>query len=178
MKEVIGVIGTIGAGKDEAGNYIAQKLGIPVFQISSPLKQICAETGVEPTRENLIALGTKLASDHHDGYLAEYILERMPERAVITGMRQLGQIEALQAAAKLALLSVDADPSIRFERVQKSKKLGEAATLTEFIERERMENSSPNAQRLFECMKLAQYHVLNEGSLDELYSQLDGIIER
>lgn len=175
-KEVIGIIGTIGAGKDEAGDYIAHKLHIPSFQISSPLKQICLETGIEPTRDNLIALGTKLASEHGDGYLAEYILEYMPEKAVITGMRQLGQIAVLKSTSHLTLISVDAEPAVRFERVKHNGKLGEATTIEEFIAREHAENSVPNAQRLFECMKLADYHLTNESSIEELHSQINKIL--
>ena len=175
-KEVIGIIGPIGSGKDIAGDYIADKLNVPSYQISSPLKQICADTGIEATRENLIALGTNLAKEYHDGYLAEYILERMPDRGIITGMRQLGQIKFLKSSAKLTLISISAEPTVRFERVKKNDKLGEAKTLDEFIERENAENSPPNAQRLFECMKLADYHVVNDGSVEELYARLDEII--
>lgn len=174
-KQIIGIIGTIGAGKDTAGDYIAKKLHIPSFQISSPLKQICADTNIEPTRDNLIALGTKLAKEHGDGYLAEYILERMPERAIITGIRQLGQIAALESLSNLVLISIDADASVRFQRVKSNNKLGEATTLSEFIAREKAENSAPNAQRLFECMDRADYHIVNEGSFEELYAQLDAI---
>lgn len=174
-KHVIGIIGTIGAGKDTAGDYIASKLHIPTFQISSPLKQICQEAGVEPTRDNLIALGTKLAAEHGDGYLADYILERMPQEAIITGMRQLGQIETLRAKASLTLISIDADPAIRFERVTQNAKLGEASNLDEFVSKEIRENSAPNAQRLFECMEMAEYRVVNEGSLEDFYSELDKI---
>ncbi len=175
-KDVIGIIGTIGAGKDTAGDYIASKLGIPSFQISSPLKQMCAEIGVEPTRENLIALGTKLAAELGDGYLAQHILDHMASEAVITGMRQLGQIAVLKASSNLKLISIDADPRIRFERTQKNGKLGEAKTLEEFISREQAENSAPNVQRLFECMELADYHLVNNGSTKDLYSALEGIL--
>ncbi len=175
-KQVIGIIGTIGAGKDTAGDYLAAKLNIPLYQISSTLKKICEEDKIEPTRDNLIALGTKLAAEHGDGYLAEYILERMPEWAIITGMRQLGQIAVLKSSSKLLLISLDADPAIRFERTKNNGKLGEAKTLEEFIAREDAENSAPNAQRLFECMELADHHLLNEGSLKELYTRLDEII--
>jgi dephospho-CoA kinase len=176
LKEVIGIIGTIGAGKDTAGDYIADKLNIPIFQISSPLKSICLETGIEPSRENLIELGTKLAVEHGDGYLAEYIIEHMDEeRAVITGMRQLGQIDTLKSLSKLTLISIEATPTIRFERARNNGKVGEASNLEEFITRERAENSAPNAQRLFECMKLADYHITNESSLEDLYSKLDNI---
>lgn len=175
-KEVIGIIGTIGAGKDTAGDYIANKLNISSFQISSPLKQICIETGVEPTRENLIALGTKLAAEYGDGYLAKYILEHMSGRSVITGMRQLGQINVLKKSSNLVLIAVDANPEIRFSRTINNGKLGEATTLEEFVAREKAENSPPNAQRLFECMNLADYRLSNNGTLEDLYKQLDEII--
>lgn len=176
VKEVIGIIGPIRAGKDMAGTYIADALDIPVFQISSPLKQICLEEGVEPTRENLIALGSKLAAEHGDGYLAEYILQNMPNKAVITGMRQLGQIAVLRESSALTLIALDADPGIRFDRTLRGGKLGEASSLEEFIARERAENSPPNAQRLFECMEMADYHLTNNGTPEELYRQLDQII--
>ena len=175
-KEVIGIVGTIGSGKDTAGDYIAKKLGIPSFQISSPLKEISSAKGIEPTRENLIALGTQLAAEKGDGYLAQYIVDLVPEKAVITGMRQLGQIVVLKASSKLNLISIDADPQTRFERTQKNGKLGEATTLEEFLFRENAENSAPNAQRVFECMNLADEHVTNNGSLEELYAHLDEIL--
>jgi len=175
-KQVFGIIGPIGAGKDTSGDYVAQKLNIPSFQISSPLRQICIETGIEPIRENLIALGTRLAAEHGDGYLAEYILEYIPERSVVTGMRQLGQIDVLKSSSDLILISIDADPTVRFIRTRDNGKLGEAGTLEEFNAREQVENSAPNAQRLFECMKLADYHIINETSFEDLYAQLDKIL--
>lgn len=177
-KRAIGIIGTISAGKDTAGDYMAQKLGIPIFQISSPLKEICLEEGIEPTRENLIALGTRLASEHGDGYLAEYIISHAPDSMIITGMRQLGQIAVLKASTKLTLIAIDAKPDLRFERAKSNGKIGEAATLEEFVSREMAENSAPNAQRLFECMKLADYHITNEGSLSDLRAQLDALTEK
>jgi dephospho-CoA kinase len=100
----------------------------------------------------------------------------MPEKADITGMRQLGQITTLRSSSNLKLISIDAAPAIRFERIKNTGKLGEASTLEEFIAREQAENNAPNAQRLFECMKLVDYHITNEASLEDLYAQLDEII--
>ncbi len=177
-KHVIAIIGTIGAGKDTAGDYLAKQLGIPSYQISAPLKEICLQSGLEPTRENLIALGTRLAKERGDGYLARYIIERMPERAIITGIRQLGQIEELRSHANLTIIAIDASPALRFERIKKNGKIGEASSLDEFVARELAENSPPNAQRLFECMELSDTHLQNEGDLDELYAQLNLIISK
>jgi len=175
-REVIGIVGTIAAGKDAAGEYIGQSLDLPVYQISSPLKAMCKDEGIEPTRDNLIALGTKLAAERGDGYLAEYILNNSSESLIVTGMRQLGQLAVLDSLSNLTLLSIDANPELRFERAKKSGKLGEAKTLDEFVARELAENNPPNAQRLFECMKLAQYHLTNEGSEEELHIKLDQLL--
>ncbi len=175
-REIIGIVGTIAAGKDVAGEYIGQSLNLPVYQISSPLKAICKSESIEPTRDNLIVLGTKLAAERGDGYLAQYILESSSESLIITGMRQLGQLAVLDSRSDLTLLSIDASPELRFERAMKSGKSGEATTLDEFVARELAENSPPNAQRLFECMKLAQYHLTNEGPEEEFRIKLDQLI--
>ena len=174
-KEVIGIVGTIASGKDKAGDYIAKKLQIPSFQISSPLKQICEKDGIEPTRENLIKLGTQLAEKHGDSYLAEYIVNQIEKAGVITGMRQLGQIDLLKATTHLKIISIDSDPSIRFERAKRNGKLGEAQSIEEFIAREIAENSPPNAQRLFEVMQLADFHIDNNGSVADLYAKIDAL---
>ena len=59
MKIIYGIIGTIGSGKDVVAEYIAGLKHIEVVQTSQPLKDICKERGIEPTRDNLIALGTE-----------------------------------------------------------------------------------------------------------------------
>lgn len=174
---VIGIIGTIGAGKDTAGSYITTKLGLPVHQISAPLKEICALEGLELTRENLVALGTRLAAEKGEGYLAEYIVSNSSDdRLIITGMRQLAQIHYLRSSTQLTLIAIDAEPSLRYERAKTASRISEADTLEEFIANEQAENSPPNVQRLFECMKQADYHITNNGTVDELQRKLDLII--
>lgn len=175
MKKVIGIIGPVGAGKDTAGDYIAERLGIPSYQISSPLKAILAERGLKLTRENLVALGTEIASQKGEAYLAEYIIDRAPESLIITGIRQLGQITYLRAHTDLTLIAIDASPQIRYDRVKNSHTVIEAEDLDMFINHELQENSAPNVQRLFECMALADHRITNEGSIEDLHTSLDRI---
>lgn len=177
-KQVIGIIGTICAGKDTAGNYLAQRLNWPSYQISGPLKDLLMERGEQLSRENLIRLGSWLALEKGPAYLAEHILTRAPDKFIVTGMRQLEQIRYLRSSCNLLLIAIDANPKIRFQRVQQTNKLGEADSLEELIAREKAENSPPNTQRLFECLKLADLVLKNEGSVEELYTQLDTIVTR
>ena len=177
-RRVIAIIGTIGAGKDTAGNYLTSKLAIPSYQISAPLKEICAKRGLELTRENLVALGTELAAEKGESYFAEYIISHaIADTIIITGMRQLGQINFLRSRVDMTLIAIDADPAKRYERSKKAAVVGEANTLEEFVAKEQAENSPPNVQRLFECMDLADYHIVNNGTPQELYDEIDRIIE-
>ena len=178
MKTTIGIIGPIGAGKDTAADYLSARLHIPSYQISSPIKEICQQQGIEPTRENLIELGTKLANEHGDGYLAKYIIEKSPAFSIVVGMRQLGQIKYLIQHTSFTLIAVNASLAHRFERATARGELGEAKTVKEFETNELRENRPPRVQRLFECMKLANYTVLNNDTISDLHKKLDTIIAK
>lgn len=175
---VIGVIGPIGAGKDTSGRYLSEKMKIPVFQISSVLKSICHEKGINPTRDNLIKLGSELGKKFGDGYLAEFLHKNNKSDFVVTGLRQLGQIKYFRSHTNFTLITIDAEPSIRFRRALQNPKFGEAETLEEFNKREKAENSPPNMQRLFDCMRQADFKIKNESTEKNLHTQLDKIINK
>lgn len=178
-KTVIGIIGTISSGKDTVADYISKKLEIPVFQTSQQLKDIAQERGLDLKRANLIKLGTKIAIEKGPDYLVKMIVESSDEeRIVITGMRDLGHIEYLRAHTKLVLVALEADAEIRFHRTQDRGRAGEAETVEEFVENEEVENSGEHTQRLFECLKLADYTIANNKGLDSLYKKIDDVLVR
>lgn len=174
MKKVIGIIGPLGAGKDTAAEYIAKKLGIPLYQISDKLKELAQE--VWTTREWLIAFSRNISEQHGDGYLAQEIVTQAPEPIiVIAGMRQLWQIEYLQKNCDFTLIAVDADPAIRFERTIARQKAWDPTTLEQFVAIEQKEDGE-SVQKISACMTLANIRLSNEGTLDMLYTSLDSII--
>lgn len=179
MKKIIGIIGPVGSGKDTVAEYISNKLGINSFQISQPLKDIAKEKNMEPTRENLIKIGSDLVKEKGPEYLAELCLKKISgDIGMITGVRVLEIIEYLRKNTDFILLSIDANPNLRFNRSTERGKSGEARTLEEFVENENRENSSPNVQRLFECMKLADYSIQNEDSLEDLFREVDEFLKK
>jgi dephospho-CoA kinase len=177
-KTAIGIIGGISSGKDLAADYIARHLSVSRFEISQPVKIIAQERGLALTRENLVELGTKLAREKGSAYLAEILLNKIENHGIITGMRQLGQIDFLKKNSKLILIALEAKVDLRFQRTVARGKQGEATTLLEFINKEQNENSGSHDQRLFECMKLADYTVNNDSDIDNLFKQLDDILRR
>lgn len=178
MKKIIGIVGPIGSGKDTAAEFIGQKIKTKVFTISQFLKEIAAKRGIEPTRENLIKLGTQTGLDQGEDYLARIVLEKVSSTGVLAGIRFTKIIEFLKANSEFILIAVSADPQIRFQRAQARDRLGEASTFEEFIANEQKENSAPNIQRVFECMKMAKYQVGNDGTQDEFYIKLEEILKK
>ncbi len=178
MKTVIGIIGTIASGKDYAARYLGRKLQAPVYEISGALKELAREGKVDLTRESLVEFGTKVAEDFGDDYLVKVLLRKITRVGIISGMRQLGQIRYLKRYARLILVAVDAKPDVRFDRAQARGRLGEAKTVEEMIRNEERENSGSHIQRLFECMKLADYRIENNTTLRALEAKLDKIAQK
>lgn len=178
MKTIIGIVGTIGSGKDTVGEYISKKLAIPSLQISQPLKDIAKERGVEPTRENIIQIGSQLVKENGAGFLLKLLIDKVQkDLMIVTGIRVVEVIEYARENYNLILLAITAEPEIRFKRCVERNKLGEAKTLEEFIENEQKENSPPNAQRLFECLTLADYTISNNDDTDTLFKEVDEFLK-
>ena len=178
MKRIIGFVGPICSGKDTAGDYVAEKIGIYHYQISKPLIEEAKARRVTLSRKEITEFGTQLAREKGEHYLAEILLERVEKTGTITGMRQLEQVAYLRNNSQFTLVSVDCPVEIRFQRAKDRRKIVEALTLQEFVHDEHEENSGKNVQRVFECMKLADYHVSNDSNLSSFYLQIDYILRK
>jgi dephospho-CoA kinase len=177
-KTIIGITEAIGSGKDTVADYISEKLKIPAFQISQPLKDLAAEKGIEPNRENLIKLGNEVFREKGPNFFVEVLISKAPENLmIISGSRIPSVLEYMRDNYNLILLGVTADPEIRFERSVLRDKLGEAKNFEEFMEREKIENSPPNAQRIFECLEMSDYTIENNDSLEVLYEKVDKFLK-
>lgn len=178
MRTVIAIVGKIGAGKDEAAEYLSKKLNWPVFKVSQPLKDELKRQGKEINRENLAKLGTEWSKKKGDDYLARLALKQYKGNLIICGPRQLGQIDFLRQNSNLTILAISARDSIRFKRVIKRNSVREAKNLQKFIEEEIKNDASDGANQIIKCIDLADLTINNNGSLDKLHRSLDKIIQR
>ena len=178
MKKIIGIIGTIASGKDHVGEYISQKLQIPIFQISQPIIDAAKERGIPITRKEITEFAPKFAEEVGADYSAKVHLITIQNKGIITGMRQIAQIDYLRTNSNLTLIAIDAKPKIRFQRAQSRNKFQEATTLEQFIKDEQEENSGYHIQRVFDCIKLADYQIDNNSNLENLYHQINTILKK
>lgn len=175
-RTVIAVVGLIGAGKDEAADYLSQKLGWPVVQTSKFLKDELKNRGLEINRDNLAMIGDEFCKKFGDHFLAAEILKNNSGDLIVSGPRQLGQIDYYKENSRLILIAITAPDELRFERVRMRGGTKEAENLQEFIESERKNDLSGRANKTDECIKLADYQVENTGTINDLDRKLDEIL--
>ena len=73
------------------------------------------------------------------------------------------------------LIAVDADPSIRFERITRRKSALDNVSFDKFLSDEAREMNSPDPTKgnIAECVRRADFVVKNEGSIEDLRSNVD-----
>ena len=169
----IGLTGTNGSGKGAAAEYFISQ-GYAYYSLSDVIREELKKDGLEPTRDNLIRKGNELRSLGGADFLAKQVMEKVEGKAVIDSIRNPEEVRFLKGKKNFILLAIDADVELRYERVKKRGRDESAATLQEFIEKEDEEKTAnPTQQQIHTCLEMADFTVLNEGSLEDLCNKLE-----
>ena len=143
------------------------------------VREAATREGLTHTRDNLIAMGIRLRSDGGVGVLAQRVLPRLADRAVVDSIRNPGEVAVLRGLPLFRLLGVDAPLALRFQRSLERGRVGDGATIEEFTRREERENSSTDAgQQLLATMALADVVIRNDGSLEVLAERVQEALAR
>lgn len=178
----LGFTGPNAAGKGQAIQYLVEKRKFISFSLSDIIRDEAKSRGLEPTRDNLIAIGNELRENEGPSILAKRTVSRirnMPQ-AIVDSIRNPAEIEELRANLKdFVLIGVTADVKTRFERSMARGRAGDGTTLEEFKKKEERENTSDEkAQQLNKCFQMADYTLDNSGTVDELNRKIDSILEK
>jgi dephospho-CoA kinase len=165
---VIGLTGPNASGKGEVAKLLSEA-GFALHSLSDIVREAAAARGLDGTRDNLIAVGVSLRVEEGPGVLAARILPRLGGRAVVDSIRGPAEVARLRTLPRFILLGIDAPVNLRFERAQRRGRLGEGASLEDFIHKEERENSEvETGQQLRRTLALADRVIRNDGTLDDL----------
>jgi dephospho-CoA kinase len=97
------------------------------------------------------------------------------EIVIVDGVRRMDDIIHLSGLPEFKLISINADINIRYERMRlRNENIGDAnKTLTEFL----ADCNKEAEQEISTVMSKAIYTLDNNGTLEELYKQLDNIFK-
>ncbi len=173
---LIGLTGTNGSGKGEAAAYFKKK-GYAYFSLSDVIRDALRNDGKEDTRDNLIEKGNELRKKYGPDILARLAMEKVEDKTVIDSIRNPSEVEYLRKEKEFILLAIDAPVELRYERVKRRGRQESASTLEEFIKKEKEEmTDSEKGQQLHSCMKMADFIILNDGTLEDLNLKLEEIV--
>lgn len=176
---ILGITGTIGAGKGTVADYLRDK-GFGYYSVREFLIEEIERRGLPVNRDSMVDVANDLRKKHGASYILDTLYARALAEgrdAVIESIRTVGEVESLRRKGML-LLSVDADPQIRYSRVQFRKTETDNISFETFMEHELRESEGhdPSKQNLRHTAKLSDYHVSNDGTVEDLKMQVDQIL--
>jgi cytidylate kinase len=123
---VIGLAGTNGAGKDTVGQMLADHHNFLFISVTDLLRNEARRRGLAVERENLRAISAEWRRELGLGVLvdkavAEYETVRDQYAGVVmASLRNPGEADRIHSLGG-TMVWIDADPQVRYERVQKNK---------------------------------------------------------
>lgn len=180
---IIGLTGKNAAGKGEIAKHLQGK-GFVYFSLSDALREEATRQGLDHSRETLIRLGTEMREKFGNGILAKRINEKISKlknqdknNFVVDSIRNPGEIKELRKNKEFILVAVHTDAKIRFQRLLKRGRAGDAQTFEEFLEYEKKENNNEGAgQQLDKCIEMADTVINSNGTVEEANKDIDSYL--
>ena len=179
-KIIIGLVGTLASGKGAVKNRLVEKYQAQDCRFSTILRDVLNRLDVPVKRENLQELSTALRKLFGEDLLAKAIAKDASnldsDIVVIDGIRRVSDIGHLLPLDNFILVSVDADPKVRYERlVERNENAGDdKKTFEQFID----DQDTEADRNIPEVIKLAKERIDNSGSWDGLCKQVDDIVAK
>jgi len=177
---VIGITGTLGAGKGTVAEYLVKK-GFLHLQVRDFLVEIIRTEGHEVNRDAMFEMGNRLRAENGPAYITDQLYEKAVksgQNCVIESLRNPAEVEGLKRHTNFLLFAVDADQKTRYERIVSRAGEKDKVSFEKFAEQEAKEMTSTDkfAQNLSACIQMADYKFMNNGTREELEKQVDKII--
>jgi len=179
---IIGITGTLGAGKGTVVEYLTHQKGFLHFSVRAYLTHEIERRGIPVNRDSMVLVANELREKNSPSYIIEELYREAAahgKNCVIESIRTPGEIDALRSKPYFFLLAVDADPEIRYNRIRKRKSETDNVSFETFINNEQreMHSDDPSKQNLAECIRQADYVILNNGSIELLDKNTEAFLE-
>lgn len=180
---IIGITGTLGAGKGTIVDYLVQEKEFVHFSVRGFLIEEITLQGLEVNRDSMVLVANALRAKHSPSY----IIDQLYERALLTGknciiesIRTPGEVQSLREKGNFVLFAVDADPMMRYQRIVLRNSETDNISFDTFIQNEKreMKSDDPNKQNLKRCIQEADYVLTNNNSIPELIHQVSVILAK
>lgn len=175
---ILGFSGLLASGKGTSAAYIEKTYGASTYRFSTILRDLLNRVYIEHTRDNLIKISEIMRETFGEALLAQAMAKDVENDThsiiVVDGIRRMADIEYLQKIPGFVLVEIVAKPETRYERlIARSENTDDQQkTYEEFL----ADHQRSTEISILEVTKHATEHIDNNGSLDDLYRQLDTLV--
>jgi dephospho-CoA kinase len=178
--KVIGITGTIGAGKGTVVTYLMEQIGFLHYSVRGFLVRQIELRGLPVNRDSMVMVANELRATHTPSYIIEALYRDAVSNGkdcVIESIRTPGEVVALRKVPHFQLLAIDADPIIRFRRIANRGSETDHIDFETFLANEarEMDSIDPNHQNIRKCIEMADITVSNNGTIEELHQKLSAM---
>jgi len=180
---IIGLTGTMASGKDVISDILKRK-GFAYLSLSDEVREEAKARGIELTRENLQLLGNEMRKNEGNAILAQRILRKVTDpqkHYIINGIRNTSEIQELKIWPSFYLIAVDSPQQMRFQRMVTRNRPSDPKNYYDFMKSDAIdqgEGQGEEGQQTNACMKLADYHLFNEFSMERLVDKVTFMIQQ
>ena len=179
--KIIGITGTIGAGKGTIVEYLVEHYGFKHYSVRNFLIQKAQKLNLPLNRDTYVALANALRESHSPSYIIDELYQEAEKNgadAVIESIRTPGEVESLRTKENFVLWAVDADPKIRYKRITARKSETDQISYETFLSNELREMTAedPAKQNLTACIRQADFLFINNGDFEKLFKQIESAV--
>lgn len=181
----IGVAGTAGSGKDTATEMLCHLFGMKNLSSADMVRAITRQVyglapDFNPVRDQLYVVANYVRNEIHPAAMVKLCMVQAQAQnahgGVISGLRSMGEADAIREAGGI-IVGIDADPKLRYERINSRARDAEAQkTFEQFLEQDNYENRGLSdtgpGRGIRAIIDSADIVISNDGSLEELEAQL------
>ena len=174
---LVGITGTLGAGKGTVVEYLMQKHGYAHMSVRRLLIQIIKERNMPVDRDSMTSVANELRAKGGPSVIVEQMLSEAQaagHNCIIESIRTPAEAKVLKDSGA-QLISVDAPQELRYQRIVTRGSSTDQRTFDEFKsdEAREMMNDDPNKQNLQAVMGMADVRLQNDTSVEDLHRALD-----
>lgn len=180
---IIGITGTLGAGKGTVVKYLVEHKGFAHLSARALFQELMEKAGIAIDRDNMVLFANDLRAKHGPDFVFRELFlkaQSIGGNVIIESLRTPAEAMALKSQPDSILLAVDADQQLRYERIHGRDSELDHVSFEKFVEQENteMRSDDPNKQNIAAVMAMADATLMNNKDPETLFAAVEAFLNQ